>query len=138
MLTKIKLETSIFNEIYGGSMFTFDYKESFSKGTYLLIEEMDKCGVMLDRFCIVKVLYSNRSFYYWVRIIINQLKVFIFEIVDIFYFRINLHFWQRIRISAELKFNLIKMVGVDVCITQRVNKLARCKSADLRNHHRKK
>ena len=58
MLTKIKLETSIFNEIYGGSMFTFDYKESFSKGTYLLIEEMDKCGVMLDRFCIVKVLYS--------------------------------------------------------------------------------
>ena len=58
MLTKIKLESSIFNEIYSGSMFTFDYKESFSKGTYLLIEEMDKCGVMLDRFCIVKVLYS--------------------------------------------------------------------------------
>ena len=55
MLCEINLKTSIFNEIYLGNMFTFDSKNSYLKGSYLLLKEINNDGAPLDRFCIVKV-----------------------------------------------------------------------------------
>ena len=46
------------------------------------------------------ILYSNIAFDCGVALIVDQLKIFILEVINIFDFWVNLHSWQRIRFAT--------------------------------------
>lgn len=70
-----------------------------------------------------------------IRAIILQFKILELEIKDVFHSRVNSHGWQFFRGAAQLQINLLKMVIVQMCITQGMHKVAIFEVANLRHHH---
>src|SRR6476469_6269705 len=78
----------------------------------------------------------NRRLNSRMRIVSNQLEVFVFEIVNVRHRRIQLHLRQRARFAFELQFGLVQMIGVQVKVPKGVNERAWLQTAPLRNHER--
>ncbi len=66
--------------------------------------------------------------------VVGKLKVFILEIEEIFDFRVQVHLWQRTRLTGELQFRLINMVEIKMGITGRVDEVP-CFQASYLCHH---
>ena len=47
-------------------------------------------------------LYRYHTFDMWMRTIIHQFKVFVLEVEDVLYIRVNLHLRKRARLAGEL------------------------------------
>lgn len=62
-------------------------------------------------------------------------KIFIFERKQIFYFGIQLHGRERSHISRELFTNLIKMIGINMCISEHMDEFTWFETNHLCNHH---
>ena len=68
------------------------------------------------------------------RIVIHQLEVFVFEAEYILYVRINFHLGEWTRLTGELQFYLFQVIQLNMCISQRVDKITRFESGDLCHH----
>ena len=83
-------------------------------------------------------LYCHWSRDAWIRVVVNELEVFIPEGEDILYFRIDLHLRQLARLTAELSRNLFEVVDIDVGVSCGMDEFTRLKAAYLRDHHGQK
>src|SRR5262249_15581499 len=68
------------------------------------------------------------------RIITDQLKILEAKVVDLLDRRVQLHPWERARLTGELKFCLFHVVAVEVQVSEGVYEFARLEAADLRDH----
>src|SRR5689334_17753137 len=69
-----------------------------------------------------------------VRIVAKEFEVFVLEVVDVFDGGIEAHLGQGTRLASELGFGLLKVVGVEMKVAERVDKCARFQIANLRSH----
>ena len=67
-------------------------------------------------------------------IVVCQLKIFILEVENAFYLRVQRHVRQRTGITGQLQLNLLQMVVVDVCVAQGMYEIARFQAGHLRHH----
>lgn len=72
-----------------------------------------------------RILYTHLSRNMRPGIIVLESEVFVFEVEEVFYVGVELHYRQRARGARELQVNLLKMVKIYVCVAGGVDKLAR-------------
>ena len=82
----------------------------------------------------VKKLYGNRSRNMRVRIISEQFEVFIAEVEDITYFRIEFHLREGTRIARQLQFHLLEMIVIDMRIAKGMDELTGFETGNMCNH----
>ena len=82
------------------------------------------------------MLNRNRRLDARIRVVAHQFKILELEVVNAFHRRIQFHLRQRTRFALELQLRLLNVVGVKMQIAERVNKIARLQTADLRDHPR--
>ena len=70
------------------------------------------------------------------RIVIDELEIFEFEVVNAFHGRIDFHSRQRTTFASELFARLLEMIVVKMQIAESMNEIARGKIDSLRDHHR--
>src|SRR4051794_26134907 len=70
-----------------------------------------------------------------VRVVAFEREVFIAEGEDILHRRVDLHDWQRPRRARQLQPGLLEVIGVEMRVAERVNKITRLEPAHLRHHH---
>lgn len=70
-------------------------------------------------------LYTHLSCNMRPGIIVLDSEVFVFEVEEVFYVGVELHYRQRARGARELQVNLFKMVKIYVRVAGGVDKLAR-------------
>jgi hypothetical protein len=68
--------------------------------------------------------YRNRRLDARMRFVTHQLEIFELEVMNVFYRWIQLHPRQRPRLARELQPGLVKMIGVQVQVAERVNERA--------------
>ena len=73
-----------------------------------------------------------------VRVVIRQFEIFEFEVEQVGYGGVELHFRQRARFAGQLQFGLLEVVAVNMRVAQRVDEFARLQTAHLGNHHGQK
>ena len=71
----------------------------------------------------------------WVRIVVFEGEILIFEVEDALHIGIDAHRREWPRLARQLFPHLLEVVGVDVGIAKRVDKLAGFKSGHLSHHH---
>src|SRR5215468_9652419 len=71
------------------------------------------------------------------RVVTHQLEIFELEIVNVFHCRIQFHPRQRSEFPRKLLARLFEMVFVKMKIAESMNKIARRKANNLRDHHGK-
>src|SRR5262249_8238054 len=81
-------------------------------------------------------LHCDRRLYAGMGIITEELKIFEFELVDVFDGGIELELGQRAGLARELSFCLVEMIGIEVEVAEGVDEGAGPQIADLRHHHR--
>ena len=84
------------------------------------------------------ILYSYWSRNSWVRIVIYELEILVFEVEDTLDLRVDLHLRKSARLAAELGRNLLEMIDIDMRISGSMDEFARLKAANLGNHHGQK
>src|ERR1041384_2958193 len=82
------------------------------------------------------VLDGDGGLYRWVRVVVGQLEVLEFEIVDVLHGGVELHRRQAAWLAGELKSRLLNVVGVKVQIAESVDELTGFQPGDLRDHER--
>ena len=68
-------------------------------------------------------------------LVVFEGEIFVFETENILNFGIDSHSWERVGGAAELQFNLLNMIEIDVRVANSVDKIAKLISAHLRHHH---
>ena len=68
------------------------------------------------------------------RLVINKFEILVVEIKYIVYLGIDLHLRRRQGVPGQLFVRLLQVIQIQVCITQRVHELARCKTGDPGHH----
>src|SRR5665647_1754329 len=93
---------------------------------------------LLRSVATIIVIISDRYFslYGRVRVITRKGEVIVFEGKDIPDRRINIHHWQGMRFTRELKPHLLNMIKVYMCIAKCMNELTRFITGDLCHHQR--
>ena len=71
----------------------------------------------------------------WVWIVIFETKVFKLEIIDTFDFRIDTHLRELAWSSTELFFYLLKVIKINMNISEAMDKLPNFKTSYLSYHH---
>ena len=66
--------------------------------------------------------------------VIDQLKVFECELLDVLDLTVELEVWERMRQSLELLLQRLHMVRVDVGVPKHMNEFASLETADLCKH----
>lgn len=79
-------------------------------------------------------LNSNFSFNMGIRIVIFKFEVFKFKLKDVFYFRIENHFWKCFRFPCQLQVYLFHVIAVYVGIAKSVDEISRAVAAYLCHH----
>ncbi len=72
------------------------------------------------------------------RVVIQELKILVFESEDVLHRRIELHCRQRLRLARKLELHLLFVIGIDVDIAERVDEVAGLEIRHLRHHERQK
>lgn len=81
------------------------------------------------------ILNRNFTFDGGVALVVFEGKILVFETENILYFGIDFHCWERVGGAAELQFNLLYMIEIDVRVADCMDKIAKLISAHLRHHH---
>ncbi len=84
------------------------------------------------------VLLSYRCHYRRMRVVSLKGEIFILEIEQALYFRIEFHCWEWSRFSRELEVHLLEVIQIDVCVSRSMDELSWFKSAYLGHHHSQK
>ena len=69
------------------------------------------------------------------RIVVHQSKIFKLEVENIFDIRIDNHAGQTARLASQLLLHLLKVVVIDMSITQCMHKIAKLISTNFCYHH---
>ena len=68
-------------------------------------------------------------------IVVLEGEILIFEVEYALHVGIDAHSGERSRVARQLFLHLLEVVGLDVSIAKRVDKLAGFKSGHLSHHH---
>src|SRR5215467_1465994 len=71
-----------------------------------------------------------------VSIVVDQFKIGVIKIKDGRDRGVDPHLRQRKRYAGELQARLVDMIRIQMSVAKCVNKVARLKTTNLRNHHR--
>src|ERR1035441_2589849 len=71
-----------------------------------------------------------------IRVVADDFKILVFEIVNVLHRRIQFNLRQWARLARQLQLSLLDVICVKMQVTERVDEIARFQSADLRDHQR--